>query len=79
MQTRNLGNSGLQVSALGLGCMGMSEFYGTSDEGASLATRRRMISRRRISVGSPLASVPTTSGATSLSWIGCATWQVPGV
>src|SRR5688500_13567657 len=43
MRTRNLGNSGLQVSALGLGCMGMSEFYGTSDEGASLATLERAL------------------------------------
>jgi aryl-alcohol dehydrogenase-like predicted oxidoreductase len=28
MQTRNLGNSGLEVSAHGLGCMGMSQSYG---------------------------------------------------
>ena len=35
---RPLGREGLQVSALGLGCMGMSEFYGPSDESASLAT-----------------------------------------
>ena len=36
MQTRTLGT--LTVSALGLGCMGMSEFYGTADEQESLAT-----------------------------------------
>ncbi len=36
MQTRTLGT--LTVSALGLGCMGMSEFYGRGDEQESLAT-----------------------------------------
>jgi aryl-alcohol dehydrogenase-like predicted oxidoreductase len=35
---RTLGKSGLQVSALGLGCMGMSEFYGPLDERESVAT-----------------------------------------
>ncbi len=38
MKTRELGRSGLAVSAIGLGCMGMSEFYGPSDEAESLAT-----------------------------------------
>jgi aryl-alcohol dehydrogenase-like predicted oxidoreductase len=38
MQTRTLGKQGLEVSALGLGCMGMSEFYGQGDEGESIAT-----------------------------------------
>jgi aryl-alcohol dehydrogenase-like predicted oxidoreductase len=33
-----LGRSGLSVSALGLGCMGMSDFYGAGDEAESLAT-----------------------------------------
>jgi aryl-alcohol dehydrogenase-like predicted oxidoreductase len=42
MQTRTLGQ-GLEVSALGLGCMGMSEFYGTSDEGEAIATIHRAI------------------------------------
>ena len=36
--TRTLGSSGLVVSAQGLGCMGMSEFYGAGDETESLAT-----------------------------------------
>jgi aryl-alcohol dehydrogenase-like predicted oxidoreductase len=43
MKTRRLGSQGLEVSALGLGCMGMSEFYGTTDEGEAIATIHRAI------------------------------------
>jgi aryl-alcohol dehydrogenase-like predicted oxidoreductase len=43
MQMRNLGSQGLMVSELGLGCMGMSEFYGTPDEDESIATIHRAI------------------------------------
>jgi aryl-alcohol dehydrogenase-like predicted oxidoreductase len=43
MDRRNLGSEGLVVSALGLGCMGMSEFYGTADEEESIATIHRAI------------------------------------
>jgi aryl-alcohol dehydrogenase-like predicted oxidoreductase len=43
MNRRNLGSEGLVVSALGLGCMGMSEFYGTGDEDESIATIHRAI------------------------------------
>jgi aryl-alcohol dehydrogenase-like predicted oxidoreductase len=43
MKTRSLGGSGLTVSALGLGCMGMSEFYGPGDEAESMATIHRAI------------------------------------
>src|ERR687883_1245479 len=43
MDTRTLGSQGLVVSELGLGCMGMSEFYGTPDEDESIATIHRAI------------------------------------
>jgi len=38
MQKRKLGSQGLEVSALGLGCMGMSQSYGAADETESIAT-----------------------------------------
>jgi len=43
MKTRVLGAQGLRVSELGLGCMGMSEFYGTADEGEAIATIHRAL------------------------------------
>ncbi len=43
MEERYLGRSGLKVSAMGLGCMGMSEFYGTPDPAESIATIHRAI------------------------------------
>ena len=38
MELRTLGTQGLKVSAMGLGCMGMSEFYGPRDDAESVAT-----------------------------------------
>jgi aryl-alcohol dehydrogenase-like predicted oxidoreductase len=43
VDTRKLGTQGLEVSMLGLGCMGMSEFYGTADEGEAIATIHRAL------------------------------------
>ncbi|MEZ2238130.1 aldo/keto reductase [Microcoleus sp.] len=43
MKQRKLGNQGLVVSELGLGCMGMSEFYGLADESESIATIHRAL------------------------------------
>jgi aryl-alcohol dehydrogenase-like predicted oxidoreductase len=43
MDRRKLGKEGLEVSAEGLGCMGMSEFYGQSDEGEAIATIHRAL------------------------------------
>lgn len=43
LPTRTLGSQGLEVSAIGLGCMGMSQFYGPADEGESIATLHRAI------------------------------------
>jgi aryl-alcohol dehydrogenase-like predicted oxidoreductase len=43
MEKRTLGSTGLEVSAEGLGCMGMSEFYGSADEGEATATIERAL------------------------------------
>ncbi|HUH55167.1 MAG TPA: aldo/keto reductase [Rhodanobacter sp.] len=45
MQTRTLGRNGPQVSALGLGCMGMSAFYGAHDDAESIATIHHALER----------------------------------
>ena len=41
MEQKRLGKQGLTVSAVGLGCMGMSDAYGPADDGESVATIQR--------------------------------------
>ena len=43
MQKRRLGTAGPQISELGLGCMGMSEFYGATDDAESMRTIHRAL------------------------------------
>jgi len=43
MEYRNLGQGGLKVSAIGLCCMGMSEFYGKGDDEESIKTIYRAL------------------------------------
>ena len=45
MRYRRLGKSSLVVSAQGLGCMGMSEFYGETDDRESIATIHHALDR----------------------------------
>jgi aryl-alcohol dehydrogenase-like predicted oxidoreductase len=45
MKTRALGQQGLRVSAMGLGCMGMSDFYGAASEDEAIATIHHAIDR----------------------------------
>ena len=59
MEPRRLGKQGLTVSAMGLGCMGMSNAYGPADEAESIATIHRALELGSIS------STPRTHTARS--------------
>ena len=43
MPRRQLGRDGMSVSAIGLGCMGMSDFYGAADDAKSIETMHRAL------------------------------------
>src|SRR3954451_10140462 len=60
MQERTLGSS-LAVSALGLGCMGMSEFYGTADESEAVEVISRALDLRGTFLGTPDMYAPSTN------------------
>lgn len=55
MQTRHLGRQGLTVSAIGLGCMGMSEFYGASDQNLQVLEQVQAIAAEKQVIPSQLA------------------------
>lgn len=64
MEKRKLGSQGLEVSELGLGCMGMSQFYGPRDDRESAATLERAIE-----LGINFFDTATsTASATMKSW-----------
>src|SRR5438874_1647008 len=48
MDHRRVGQQGLEVSAQGLGCMGMSEFYGTPDEGETVGAMGELVEQGKV-------------------------------
>src|SRR4051794_39379544 len=62
MKTRAVGDQGLEVSAIGLGCMGMSAFYGDRDDAESLRTLDRALERGATSLDPSDMSGPPPNG-----------------
>ena len=58
MDRRKLGATGPEVSAIGLGCMGMSDLYGPADEAESIATIHAALD----------AGISCSTPATSTAW-----------
>jgi len=58
---RSLGSSGLEVSALGLGCRGMSEFDARRDDAELFATVHRALDHRQPRFAAEVAQVDTAS------------------
>jgi hypothetical protein len=68
MESRELGRSGLEVSAVGLGCMGMSEFYGASDDATSINVLHHAIDGRCGAATSRTTSFPPAASSAS-AWL----------
>ncbi len=65
MKQVNLGSQGLRVPAIGLGCMEMSDFYGSSSEAQNLCVLDRAMYRMRLKLGFLVGS-KMSLGATCL-------------